>query len=88
LVADATAIAKAAAACTHQPTYAFLCPRAAEAWSMGLRVPPDRAMLNALRSEAFATPKPVALVEICRRTCKRHAMDLDRADKQSRLAED
>jgi hypothetical protein len=40
-----------------------------------------------LRSATFGSPKHFALIEICRRAYKRHAMDLDRADKQAKLSE-
>jgi hypothetical protein len=42
---------------------------------------------RSLESAEFGSPVHFALIEICRRAYKRRAMDLDRADKQARLAE-
>jgi len=80
LLDDRDGVSKAAAACTHQATYAFLYPRAPGVNPACLPEPVDVALLASLRSAEFGSPKHFALVEICRRAYKRHAMDLDRAD--------
>jgi hypothetical protein len=87
LVEDHDTVVNAVAACTHPATYAFLFPLAPDAQPAALSIPIDAALLVSLRSAAFGSPKHFALVEICRRAYKRHAMDLDRADKQKQLAE-
>ncbi len=80
-------IVKAIGSCNHQATHAFLFPLAPEAESPALTVPMDSALIALLNLTKFGTPKHFALVEICRRAYKRHAMDIDRADKQRKLAQ-
>lgn len=82
---DRDAIVTAVATCAHPATYAFLFPLAQQVHPLGLAVPVDAAPLASLASSVFGSPKHFALVEICRRAYKRHAMDVDRADKQTKL---
>lgn len=79
------AVIKAIAICAHPATYAFLLPLAPDAAPAPLPILIDVAPLALLRSATFGSPKHFAVVEICRRAYKRHAMDCDRADKQAKL---
>jgi hypothetical protein len=87
LLDDRDVVEKAVASCSHPATYAFLFPIAPDSHHNRLAVPVDPSSLLSLRSATFGSPKHFALVEICRRAYKRYAMDLDRADKQSKLTQ-
>ena len=73
---------------THPVTYAFLFPLAPEIAVALLRRIIDDTALAVLRSVAFGSPKHFAIIEICRRACKRAAMDRDRAGKQLKRSEE
>jgi hypothetical protein len=83
---DRDAVRSAAAQCEHAVSFAFLLPIVSD-----VPCPPtvhgaiDEAFLPALHSAAFGTPRHLALVEVVRRSYKRHAMEVDRLDKQARL---
>lgn len=83
LLADREAAAEAIAATDHPVTHAFLFPIVRPA---APAAPPlEPAVLPALSTVDFGSPKHFALIEICRRSYKRRAMEADRADKQARL---
>jgi hypothetical protein len=66
-------------------TYAFLFPITGATAPAALSMEPTA--LAALSKVDFGATKHFAIIEICRRAYKRHAMDLDRADKQAKLGE-
>lgn len=83
---DQSAVAAAAGGCSHPVTFAFLAPIARDVpQPTTLRMPIEPAYATPLATVEFATPKHLALVEVIRRAYKRRAMEIDRADKQSRL---
>ena len=85
LCEDRNAVCNAIAKCTHPATYAFLFPLGEDDGPATVTAPIDAVLFASLRSAIFGSPKHFALVEISRRAYKRHAMDFDRADKQSKL---
>lgn len=83
---DPSAVATAAANCVHPVTFAFLAPMTRDVpQPTTLRMPIEPAYSTPLAAVEFGSPKHLALVEIVRRAYKRRAMEIDRADKQSRL---
>jgi hypothetical protein len=83
---DWDAVRNAAAQCEHAVSFAFLLPIASDAVpTPKLRGTMDEAFLPMLRSAEFGSPRHLALVEVVRRSYKRHAMEVDRLDKQARL---
>lgn len=72
-------------ACVHPISYAFLVPRVKDAIPVALSAQLEPAYLDRLRQVEFGAPKHLVLVEVVRRAYKRHAMELDRQDKQRHL---
>jgi len=85
LLDDPDTIIQAVATSAHPVTYAFLLPLAGAAAPAALSVSVEPTSLAALSTVDFGSPKHFALIEICRRAYKRHAMEIDRADKQAKL---
>lgn len=84
---DRARIEAAVANCEHPVAYAWLLPLVPDAPKPPRLIQDiDSIYLTPLRSVAFAGPKHVALVEVVRRAYKRWAIEMDRRDKQSRLA--
>jgi hypothetical protein len=83
---DLERVRLAASQCAHPVTFAILAPLVPDLGPPpSLRTPIDNTTLGGLRTAEFASQRHVSLMEIVRRAYKRHAMDLDRADKQARL---
>jgi hypothetical protein len=83
---DLNSVRVAASKCDHPVTFAILAPLVPNLeLPPTLRAPIDPAILAGLRASEFAGRRHVSLLEVVRRAYKRHAMDVDRADKQARL---
>lgn len=85
LVDDRDAVVEALTSCAHPVTYAFLLPLSPEQEGNCVSIPLDAAMVAAVRAATFRSPRHFALIEVFRRAYKRHAMEVDRADKQAKL---
>lgn len=86
LLQDTVRVQQVAANSQHPVTFAFLAPLIGnQSAPRSLRWPIDPAYLPALTASEFGGSRHLALVEVVRRAYKRHAMELDRQDKQSRL---
>jgi hypothetical protein len=86
LFSDRDAVRNAATRCEHAVPFAFLLPIASDViCSATVQGTVDEAFLPILRSAEFGSPRHLALVEVVRRSYKRHAMEVDRLDKQARL---
>ena len=86
LLDDPDVVACAFDASSHWVTRAFLLPRVPRPQRASANFPIDAALAAALDSTEFGSPRHFGLIEITRRSYKRRAMDLDRVDKQARLA--
>ena len=85
LLADPHTVVGALRVCTHPITYAFLAPFSPQQVRGVFSTPIDPAILTAIRTVSFGSARHFALVEVIRRAYKRHAMEIDRADKQAKL---
>ena len=86
LASDPGIVQRAAELCVHPVPLAFMSPLTA-ATPDSLSSVIELSLLRELRQAGFATKKHFALIEVCRRSYKRRAIELDRVDKQARLAE-
>lgn len=85
LLADPNLVASAIADSQHPATIAFLWPSARQIDARTEAAYLDPSLSATLRAVEAGSSKHFAIVEIARRGYKRHAMDIDRADKQTQI---
>jgi hypothetical protein len=85
LLGDDRLISNAISLCTHPVSFAYLSPLSPGTAPQNLIRIVDSTSLHALQHSPFGSSLHLGVVEVVRREYKRHAMELDRQDKQIQL---